>query len=111
MWLSAAPALTALLPRMKEYFEKMPRPPLDGGYYTKTRENRLLVGPIGVEGAFVIGALSVYGIVVACGVGHLLAAHVTGSELPSYARAFALSRYEDPKYMNELENWGKNGQL
>ena len=41
--------LAAMLPRMKEYFAKMPRPQLDGGYYTKTRENRPLVGPMGVE--------------------------------------------------------------
>ena len=29
--------LAAMLPRMKEYFGRMPRPQLDGGYYTKTR--------------------------------------------------------------------------
>lgn len=103
--------LAAMLPRMKEYFGRMPRPQLDGGYYTKTRENRPLVGPMGVEGAFVIGALSGYGIMSACGVGNLLAAHVTGSELPSYAPAFALSRYEDSDYTKKLEDWKESGQL
>ena len=48
--------LAAMLPRMKEYFARMPRPQLDGGYYTRTRENRPLVGPMGVDGAYVIGA-------------------------------------------------------
>lgn len=103
--------LAAMLPRMQEYFAKMPRPQLDGGYYTKTRENRPLVGPMGVEGAYVIGAVSGYGIMSACGVGELLAAHVTGEELPSFARAFELSRYSDPEYQKKLETWGDTGQL
>lgn len=103
--------LAAMLPRMKEYFAKMPRPQIDGGYYTKTRENRPLVGPMGVDGAYVIGAVSGYGIMSACGVGDLLAAHVTGAELPSYAPAFELARYDDPEYQKQLENWGDSGQL
>lgn len=103
--------LAAMLPRMKEYFGKMPRPQLDGGFYTKTRENRPLVGPMGVEGAFVAGAVSGYGIMSACAVGELLAAQVTGDELPEYAPAFALSRYDDPEYQKELDNWGDSGQL
>ena len=103
--------LSAMLPRMKEYFGKMPRPQLDGGYYMKTCENRPLVGPIGVDGAFVIGAVSGYGIMSACGVGDLLAAHLTGNQLPSYAAAFELSRYDDPEYQIKLENWKDTGQL
>lgn len=103
--------LAAMLPRMQAYFGRMPRPQLDGGYYTKTRENRPLVGPLGVEGAYVIGAVSGYGIMSACGVGELLARHVTGAELPAYAPAFVLSRYDDPDYRNKLENWNESGQL
>lgn len=103
--------LTAMLPRMKEYFGRMPRPQLDGGFYTKTRENRLLVGPMGAEGAFVAGAVSGYGIMSACAVGELLAAHVTGVALPGYAPVFALSRYDDPEYRKKLENWDYSGQL
>ncbi len=103
--------LAAMLPRMKEYFARMPRPQLDGGFYTKTRENRPLVGPMSVDGAYVIGAVSGYGIMSACGVGELLAEHVTGSALPEYASAFALSRYDDPEYQKKLENWGDSGQL
>jgi len=89
----------------------MPRPQIDGGFYTKTRENRPLVGAMGLDGAYVIGAVSGYGIMSACGVGELLATHVTGGELPSYAGAFALSRYKDPEYQKKLENWGDSGQL
>ena len=103
--------LAAMLPRMRDYFIRMPRPRLDGGYYTKTRENRPLVGPMCVEGAYMIGAVSGYGIMSACGVGDLLAAHVTGSQLPTYAPAFDLARYDDPEYQKKLESWGDSGQL
>ncbi len=103
--------LAAMLPRMREYFGRMPRPQLDGGYYTKTRENRPLVGPMGVDGAYVIGALSGFGIMSACGAAELLAAHVTGAELPSYASAFTPSRYENPEYIKQVENGMESGQL
>ena len=103
--------LAAMLPRMKEYFDRMPRPQLDGGYYTRTRENRPLVGPLGVEGGFVAGAVSGYGIMSACAVGEVLAAHVMGENLPSYAPAFSPSRYEDPAYLKQLETWKESGQL
>lgn len=103
--------LAAMLPRMREYFGRMPRPQLDGGFYTKTRENRPLVGEMGVDGAYVIGAVSGYGIMSACGVGELLAARATGSELPPYANAFVPSRYDDPEYQKRVENWEDGGQL
>jgi glycine/D-amino acid oxidase-like deaminating enzyme len=103
--------LAALLPRMQQYFTRMPRPQLDGGYYTKTRENRPLVGPMCVDGAYLLGAVSGYGIMSACGVGELLAAHVTGTQLPTFAPDFALARYDDPEYMKTLESLGSNGQL
>ena len=103
--------LAAMLPRMKEYFAKMPRPQVDGGYYTKTRENRPLVGPMGVDGAYVLGAVSGYGIMSACGVADLLTKHVTGTNLPAYASEFTLTRYDDPEYEKKLENWGDSGQL
>src|SRR3972149_1348472 len=100
-----------MLPRMKEYFTKMPRPQVDGGYYTRTRENRPLIGRMGVDGAYIIGAVSGYGIMSACGAGDLLAAHITGKSLPSYAPTFELSRYESPEYLKEIEAMGDSGQL
>lgn len=103
--------LAAMLPGMQGYFNKMPRPQLDGGYYTKTRENRPLVGPLPVEGAFVIGAVSGYGIMSACGVGELLAQHVTSATLPDYAPALLLSRYENTEYLKELESLEDSGEL
>ena len=103
--------LARMLPRLAEYFDKMPRPQIDGGYYTKTRDNKPLVGRLGVEGAFAAGAVSGYGIMSACAVGELLAAHVTGMGLPSYAKAFAPSRFNDPDYVKQLETQTDSGQL
>ena len=103
--------LSVMLPGMKDYLKHMPRPQLDGGYYTKTRDNRPLVGPLPVEGAFVVGAVSGFGIMSACAVGELLACHVTGRQLPEYAPAFAFERYDDPEYLKSLENWSDDGQL
>lgn len=103
--------ISAMLPGFRKYFDRSPRPILDGGYYTKTIENRPLIGPLPVRGAYVIGALSGYGLMAACAAGELLAAHVTGSSLPAYAPAFSLERYADAEYRRLLENWGDSGQL
>ncbi len=103
--------LAAMLPVFRKYFGKMPRPTLDGGYYIKTRENRPIIGPLPVDGAFVIGALSGYGLMASCAAGELLAAHIVGASLPLYAPALALERYRDPAYLRLLETWGDSGQL
>jgi glycine/D-amino acid oxidase-like deaminating enzyme len=104
-------ALSTMLPGLKKYFGRLPLLVMDGGYYTKTKENRLLVGPLPVEGAYIIGALSGYGMMASSAAGDLLAAHVTGSQLPDYAAAFMLSRYSDPAYQELLANWNQSGQI
>jgi glycine/D-amino acid oxidase-like deaminating enzyme len=79
---------------------------VDGGYYCKTRENRPLVGPLAVDGAFVLGALSGSGVMASLGAAELAAAHVTGGALPAHARWFLPSRYDDPEYRALVERWG-----
>jgi glycine/D-amino acid oxidase-like deaminating enzyme len=103
--------MVAMLPAMAGYFDAPPKPTMDGGYYTKTEENRLLVGPMGPKGAWMIGALSGYGLMASPAAGELLAAHITGDELPPYAEWFLLERYDDPEYQELLKNWGRSGQL
>ncbi len=103
--------LATILPGLRRYFERTPQPIVDGGYYTRTRENRPLIGPLPVAGAYIIGALSGYGVMAACAAGELLAAYITGGELPSYAPAFRLERYDDPEYRRLLDAWGDDGQL
>lgn len=101
----------AIIPGLQAYVERPPRPILDGGYYTKTRENRPLIGPLPIQGAYVLGALSGYGIMAACGAADLLAQHMLGAALPDYAAAFLPSRYADPAYQELLAHWGDTGQL
>jgi glycine/D-amino acid oxidase-like deaminating enzyme len=103
--------LATVVPGLAPYLERPPRPVLDGGYYTKTRENRPLIGPLEVPGAYVLGALSGYGIMAACGAAELLADYITGAALPPDAAAFLPSRYDDPAYQALLAQWGDTGQL
>src|SRR5215468_5309268 len=84
--------MSRAIPALTGYFGHLPRGIVDGGYYTKTEENRLLAGPLPVEGAYVIGALSGYGLMSSNGAADLLADHVSGRRLPSYAPAFRLDR-------------------
>jgi len=104
-------AMSVMVPGLQRYFEKAPKPYIDGGYYIKTQENRPLIGPLPVEGAYIIGAMSGFGLMASCAAGELLAAYIAGSELPDYAPAFLLSRYENPEYQKMLENWDDGGQL
>lgn len=103
--------LARMLPGLATYCGALPHPVVDGGYYLKTRENRPLIGPLPVRGAYVVGALSGYGIMASCAAGELVAAHVTGAQLPAYAPVFRLERYADPAYRELLANWGSSGQL
>tara|TARA_B100000315_G_C14395322_1_gene503943 strand:+ start:13 stop:840 length:828 start_codon:yes stop_codon:yes gene_type:complete len=104
--------LTQMIPRLCDYLGRTARPAIDGGYYCKTRENRPLIGPLPVDGAFIIGALSGFGHMASPAAAELLAAHITGEALPQYAPAFLLSRYHDPDYQALLDQSGTtSGQL
>lgn len=103
--------MAAMFPRMAEYLDRMPQRVVDGGYYTKTVENRPLAGPLHTPGAFVAGAVSGFGIMAACGIADLVSAHVTGAPLPAHAPAFTLERYDDPEYQRELTILTETGQL
>ena len=101
-----------MMPAMSAYFGMAAQGVVDGGFYCKTRENRPLAGPLGVDGAYVLGALSGFGIMAAHAGADLLAAHLTGKSLPDYAKWFVPSRYEDASYRAEVERWGAQvGQL
>ena len=103
--------MATMLPGMAGYLERMPQPVIDGGYYTKTEENRPLAGPMATAGAFVAGALSGFGVMAACALAELAALHVTGETLPDYASAFTLERYDDPDYLEEMDALADTGQI
>jgi glycine/D-amino acid oxidase-like deaminating enzyme len=55
------------IPALNVYLDDLPGPVHRfAGYYTRTPENLPLIGPLGVENAFTISALSGYGTMAAC---------------------------------------------
>ena len=103
--------LSRMIPGLRLYFGKLPRPAIDGGYYTRTRENRPLISSLPIEGAYVLGAFSGYGIMAAPGAAARLADQIEGKPLAPFAEAFDLARYNDPAYQARLADWGDLGQL
>jgi glycine/D-amino acid oxidase-like deaminating enzyme len=103
--------MARMIPALAPYGERLPKCFVDGGYYMKTRENRFLAGPLPLTGAYVIGALSGYGLMASNGAADVLADYITERTLPRYAPAFRLDRYDDPAYQQLLAQWGDSGQL
>lgn len=103
--------MATVIPSLAAYLERIPKAFVDGGYYTRTEENRPLIGPLPVDGAYIIGAFGGFGMQVACGAAELLAGIITGGDIPDYAPVFALSRYADPAYQQLLARWGASGQI
>lgn len=103
--------MVRLAPGLGAYLQRLPHMYVDGGYYTKTSENRPLIGPSGVRGAYVCAAFSGFGLMAAPAAADLLAAQITGGAVPAYGAAMLPTRYEDPGYLARLASWGSTGQL
>jgi glycine/D-amino acid oxidase-like deaminating enzyme len=99
-------ACARMIPGLSPYIGARATGFVDGGYYCKTRENRPLIGPLPIEGAFVIGALSGIGVMSSQAAGDLLARHVMQQPLPDYAHWFLPSRYDDANYLALVDRWG-----
>lgn len=100
------------LPGLRRYVDAIPTPLVGyAGYYTRTSENWPLIGPLPVEGAYVVGALSGYGTMSACAAGELCAAWMQGTERPDYAQTFHPSRHRDPAVAAQLTELASDGQL
>ncbi|MBT8142827.1 MAG: FAD-binding oxidoreductase, partial [Gammaproteobacteria bacterium] len=97
-----------LNPALKHYLDKMPSKMTHyGGYYCMTEENWPLIGPLGVENAFVVGALSGFGTMAACAAGELCANWVLNADLADYAKDLSLYRYSDEKLMKNIRTANK----
>jgi len=101
-----------LNPGLKAYYGRLPsRMTHYGGYYTMTKENWPLIGPMKTDGAYVAGALSGFGTMAACATGALCARWVYGEALPEFARPLSLARYDDKDLMQSLLDGGNKGVL
>jgi glycine/D-amino acid oxidase-like deaminating enzyme len=97
--------LRVLLPSLSAYDNRLPNLTMEGGYYTRTKENRPLVGPLPVEGAWIVGALSGFGIMGSAGCGDILAASIAGAETPDFTPRFSPARYDNPDYQDLIDGW------
>jgi glycine/D-amino acid oxidase-like deaminating enzyme len=101
-----------LNPRLKQYYGRLPRQITHyGGYYTMTKENWPLIGPMRSKGAFVAGALSGFGTMAACATGALCANWVLSATQPEFAERLSLSRYDDENFMRRLRDSARTGTL
>ena len=91
-----------MVPAFGPYVGRMRRPFVDGGYYTKAADNMPVVGPHGMPGLYLMGALSGYGIMAAQGAAELLGAHLLGGPLPEHAAALLPARLLDAGYREAL---------
>ena len=104
--------LAVMVPGLARYVDERPSALVDGGYYCKAPDNRPLIGPSAIDGAFVIGALSGFGVMASQAAGELLATHVLDRPRPGYAAAFRPMRFQDPEYLRVLARLDpKSGQL
>lgn len=106
-----ARGLSTMIPGFGRYLNRLPPSSVDGGYYTKTIENRPLIGPAGPAGFHLACAYSGFGVMVAAGGADLVSRHVTDSPLPPFANDFLLSRYDNPDYVASIGGNIESGQL
>lgn len=103
--------LATMVPELNRYRDGLPKSVTDGGYYTKTEENRPLIGPAGPDGFYLACGYSGFGVMVASGAADLVSRHVMGADLPPYAADFELRRYDDPTYLAAIRDGVESGQL
>src|SRR5690606_1128051 len=53
--------MATVIPALSKYLSQIPKPFMDGGYYARTPENRPLIGPLPVEGAYINGGFGGFG--------------------------------------------------
>ncbi|MCP4411414.1 MAG: FAD-binding oxidoreductase [Gammaproteobacteria bacterium] len=100
------------IPALEQYIDNVPTPIVHfSGYYTRTKENWPIIGPLEVDGLYAVGALSGYGTMSACAAGELCANFINQTSVPDYARYFHPKRYDDETIRVEIDTLSSDGQL
>src|SRR5438128_416380 len=109
-WAGPGDDVVALMNRSIDLLEELARESSNGGTTRRPARTASWRSPCPSR-ARTCSARSGYGLMASSGAAELLADHITGRQLPRYATAFRLARYDDPAYCRELERWGDSGQL
>ena len=100
------------IPALERYVEQLPTPVVQyAGYYTRTRENWPMIGPLDHPDLYAVAALSGYGTMAACAAGELCANWIMNEPLPGYAENFHPDRYDNPAVQLQLSRIDSDGQL
>ena len=101
-----------LNPGLKKYYGRFPRAFKHyGGFYPMTQENWPLIGPMDIEGVYIVGALSGFGTMAACAAGELAGKWITDQRLPEYAADLSLERYSNSELIDSLRQASEKGLL
>jgi sarcosine oxidase, subunit beta len=86
---------STIIPGLVEYLDRDPGIiDHDGGFYARTPDGMPLIGPLEVEGVFVVGGLAGFGSMMACAAGELAAAWILGDAPPRWATDFHPARFD-----------------
>ncbi|HZM62505.1 MAG TPA: FAD-dependent oxidoreductase [Vicinamibacterales bacterium] len=104
--------LAEMVPGLRAYRDQGPSAIVDGGYYCKTPDNRPLIGPTALDGVYILGALSGFGIMASQAAAELVTTYLLDTARPDYAGAFQPARFDDPAYTSVLATLDpRSGQL
>jgi len=103
--------LIKMIPGLSVYLDKPQRSHIDGGYYTRTPENRPIISPTPIDGFYIIGAFSGFGLMASLGAADLISRQILNIHAPDFAKKFLLERYNKPDYLDQIMTWENTGQL
>lgn len=76
----------------------------EGGFYARVPDGQPVIGRLGLEGSYVVGAMAGFGAMMAAGAGDLAAAWVTGDVPTEAMRAFSPARLRDEAYLADIRS-------
>ncbi|MBI4503213.1 MAG: FAD-binding oxidoreductase [Gemmatimonadetes bacterium] len=90
-------AAAELIPALESHLDRPPAPVAhEAGYYTRTPDELPLIGPLGVDGAYIVGGLAGFGAMVACAAAEIAASWIAGTARPAWTKSFEPGRFTAP---------------
>jgi glycine/D-amino acid oxidase-like deaminating enzyme len=76
----------------------------EGGFYARVPDGQPVIGPLGPEGSFIVGAMAGFGAMMAAGAGDLAAAWLAGEAPTAAMRAFSPGRFLDDAHLARIRS-------